>query len=248
MENNIVEFDRFAEDYCDEWVKNLGKFGKYSDTAFLHKTLFLKNLLKNEPKSILDFGCGIGLNIPFLHDCFTNTKLYGCDVSSESIEIARKNYPYCDFNVINNINDLQIYNNIDCIFISTVLHHIPQNEHKCWIDGLYNILSSNVNNTVGGGYIVIFEHNLFNPVTKSVVKKSKVDEDATMLSPKYCKRLLSNNFYHTKINGKEIKLKKDNVKLTYTYFFPWRNKLFTFIERLLFWLPVGAQYCVYARK
>ena len=143
MNNVNAEFDKFAEEYHDEAIKDLGKFGKYRDTAFIYKAQMLKDILNNEPQTILDFGCGIGLNIPYLHKYFKNTKLYGCDVSSESIEIAKNNYPYCEFNVIQNINDLHIYINIDCIFISTVLHHIPEDEHKYWINGLYNILAEN---------------------------------------------------------------------------------------------------------
>jgi 2-polyprenyl-3-methyl-5-hydroxy-6-metoxy-1,4-benzoquinol methylase len=99
----------------------------------------------------LDFGCGIGSFIPYLHDYFKNTKLYGCDVSSGSIEIAKKNYSYCDFKTIENPNDLQIYEKFDCIIINTVLHHITQNEHECWINGLYNILADNNNRGGGGG-------------------------------------------------------------------------------------------------
>jgi trans-aconitate methyltransferase len=238
MDKNADEFNEIADSYSDI-RKNV--LGKYSDTAFIYKTQLLKHILLNEPKSILDFGCGIGLNIPYLHDLFENTKLFGCDVSPKSIEIAKKNYPYCDFNVTKNTTDLQIYKNIDCVFISTVLHHIPQTEHEYWIKSLYDILSKE-------GCIVIFEHNMKNFFTKSIITKPNVDVGATMLSSEYCKRLLLNNFYNTKIRGKEILLRKDKVKLRYTYFFPWRNKLFTFIEHCLFWLPFGAQYCVYARK
>jgi hypothetical protein len=88
-----------------------------------------------------------------------------------------------------------------------------------------------------------------NPLTKSIVKRSELDRNGNMLNSKYCKRLLLNKFYEVKFNAdKEIFLKKDKVKLNYTYFFPWRNKFFSNIELLLFWLPFGAQYCVYARK
>jgi hypothetical protein len=87
-----------------------------------------------------------------------------------------------------------------------------------------------------------------NPITKSFVKRSKIDENAVMLNPKYCRRLLLNRFYNTKIGDKEILLRRDNVKLKYTYFSPWRNKFFAAIENFLFWLPLGAQYCVYAKK
>lgn len=87
-----------------------------------------------------------------------------------------------------------------------------------------------------------------NPLTRLVVKRSEADEETAMLNPKYCKRLLLNIFYKTTVNNRGISLKKDTVKLRYTYFFPWRNKIFTFIEYMLFWLPLDAQYCVYAKK
>lgn len=141
MNDTNADFDKVAGNYYEESKNELGRFSKYRDTAFIYKAQLLKHILKDEPKSILDFGCGIGLNIPYLHEEFKNSKLYGCDVSSASIEIAKKNYKYCDFRIINNAVDLEIYRDIDCIFISTVLHHIPENEHKYWINGLYNILT-----------------------------------------------------------------------------------------------------------
>ncbi|MDR1193065.1 MAG: class I SAM-dependent methyltransferase [Peptococcaceae bacterium] len=245
MENKTAEFDKLAEDYNEIVAKDLGKFGKYRDTAFIYKVKYLRYILKKEPKTILDYGCGIGSFIPYLHNCFKNAKLYGCDISSESIKTARMNYSYCDFRVIENVNDLRLYEKVDCVIINTVLHHIPPNEHEYWINGLYSILNENYN---GGGIIVIFEHNMGNPLTKSFVKNTKIDENAVMLDPKYCKRLLLNKFYHTKIGDKETILEKDRVKLAFTYFFPWRNTLFTIVERFLFWLPLGAQYCVYAKK
>jgi ubiquinone/menaquinone biosynthesis C-methylase UbiE len=133
MENKCAEFDKFAEDYNQSIINDLGKLGKYRNSAFIYKINCLKNILREEPKSILDFGCGIGSFIPYLHDSFTNSKLYGCDISSKSIEIVKNN--------------------------------------------------------------------------------------AVMLSPKYCKRLLLNRFYNTESGDKEILLKKDNLKLKYTYFF-----------------------------
>jgi trans-aconitate methyltransferase len=153
MENNEMEFDKFADGYNEIIKKELGIFGKYRETAFTYKVQLLRHILGNKPKSILDFGCGVGSNIPYLHSYFKDTKLYGCDVSSESISIAQAKYPYGDFAVINKIDDLEIYKKIDCIFISSVLHHIPQNEHEYWIGGLYNSLSENRPDRGGGGIL-----------------------------------------------------------------------------------------------
>lgn len=249
MQNKPAEFDGMAEGYRDKRARSLGKFGKYGDSAFLYKAQFLKGIFKKEPRSILDFGCGVGANIPYLRTHFKNARLFGCDVSSKSIELANKNYEYCKFDVVDDVDGLKIYKDVDCVFVNTVLHHIPPEEHKRWIDGLYGILSDNAGLIgCGGGVICVFEHNMNNPVTKSVVTKSEIDRDATMLSAAYCKRLLQNAFYRAKTEGKELKLAGDGVKLKYTYFFPWRNRIFANIERLLRWAPVGAQYCVYAEK
>jgi SAM-dependent methyltransferase len=252
MQNKSIadEFDNYAESYHDKKAEDLGRFGKYGDTAFIYKARFLKKLFKKEPESILDFGCGVGGNIPYLRDSFKNARLFGCDISPKSVEIAKKSYEYGKFDVVADADGLKIYKDIDCVFVSTVLHHIPPEEHRIWIDGLHGILSDGAGliGRGGGGVICVFEHNMNNPVTKSIVTKSGVDEGATMLSAPYCERLLRNAFCRAEISGKEIKPAKDRVKLKYTYFFPWRNRLFTGIESLLHWVPLGAQYCVYAEK
>ncbi|MDR0685035.1 MAG: class I SAM-dependent methyltransferase [Spirochaetaceae bacterium] len=150
MENRNTEFDKLAENYNEITLKYLGKLDKFRDTAFIYKTNYLEYLFNNEPKTILDFGCGIGSLIPYLHNAFKNTKLYGCDISPESIRVARHNYPYCDFKILKDVNDLQNYEEIDCIIINTVLHHIPQNEHEYWINGLYSILAKKEDYTISG--------------------------------------------------------------------------------------------------
>jgi ubiquinone/menaquinone biosynthesis C-methylase UbiE len=231
MRTGNAEFDAIANGYNDEIVENLGSFGKFRQSMLFYKSQYLKYLLPKEPKGILDYGCGIGMNIPYLREYFPNTNLYGCDISKESIRLAVENIQNCTFNVLETPKDLEIYKGkIDCIFISTVLHHIPFGEHEKWLRGLYDIMGQN-------GYLIIFEHNMKNPLTKKFVEKIPMDKDAAMLDSGYCKEMVK------KIFGKNGK-----IKLGYTYFFPWRNKIFTEIEHTLWWLPLGAQYYVLAKK
>ncbi|MCL2792123.1 MAG: class I SAM-dependent methyltransferase [Spirochaetaceae bacterium] len=238
----MAEFDKFAQNYSDEAAKDLGNFEKYRNTAFLYKSQYLKYILPKEPKGILDFGCGVGLNVPYLKKYFPNANLFGCDVSSESIKIAEDNFPYCEFSVVNTPEGLMRFRDkINVIFVSTVLHHIPSVEHEKWINGLHLAMNS-------GDYLVIFEHNIKNPITAKVVKGSKGDEEAIMLDARYCEQLVKGRFYGTLVRNQEIKVTCNNVRLRYTYFFPWRSSLFTAIERFLWFIPLGAQYCVYARK
>jgi len=116
----------------------------------------------------------------------------------------------------------------DCIFISNVFHHIPINEHKIWLEALYKLISKE-------GTIFIFEHNPYNPITKHIFNTSDIDRGAVMLKPSYCKKLFEDaNFV--------------NINRKYTLFFLWRNSFFESVERLLYWLPLGAQYYVWGKK
>jgi trans-aconitate methyltransferase len=226
-----MEFDAIANNYNNEIVENLGSFGKFRQSMLSYKSQYLKYLLPKEPQGLLDFGCGIGMNIPYLREYFPNTNLYGCDISKESIRLAGENIHDCKFDVLETPNDLEIYKGkIDCILISVVLHHIPYSEHEKWLRGLYDNMDKN-------GHMIIFEHNMKNPLTKRFVEKIPMDKDAVMLDSGYCKRIVK------KLFGKNVK-----IKLGYTYFFPWRSKIFTEIEHILWWLPLGAQYYVLAKK
>ena len=139
MKNNNIEFDKFSEDYETIIENDLSKFGINMDIGYTSKVFHLKSFFNDDPKSILDFGCGTGAFIPYLHEQFNRTKLYGCDVSSKSIDVAKEKYHFCEFKVIKNYNDLHYYKNIDCILINSFLRHIPQNEHESYINWLFNI-------------------------------------------------------------------------------------------------------------
>lgn len=226
-----VEFDSIAKKYNEQIVDSLGVFGKIKDTAHSYKSDYLKYLLPDMPNAILDFGCGIGMNLLYLQKDFPSAELFGCDVSQESVSLARETVHGCTFDTIETVDGLKIYKNkIDCVFISMVLHHIPPEEREKWISGLYDALKK-------GGHMVVFENNLKNPLTKRFVKRLPMDNNAVWLDGKYCKNIIKKTF------GEE-----SCVKLGYTYFFPWRNKIFTWIEHRLKWLPLGAQYYVIAKK
>jgi trans-aconitate methyltransferase len=171
------------------------------------------------------------MNIPYLRRYFPQAKLFGCDVSKESIRLAKSHIDYCQFDVIETPRDIKRYaHKIDCVFISTVLHHIKPDERKIWLQALYDTMKK-------GSYIVIFEHNMFNPLTRGFVERIPMDKDAVMVQAGYCKKMVQELF------GQRTKVTRG-----YTYFFPWRNRLFTRIEHTLAWLPLGAQYYVAAKK
>jgi ubiquinone/menaquinone biosynthesis C-methylase UbiE len=226
-----LSFDDLACSYDEELKDSLGKFGARNINIFAeYKIKLIKSKLFNAPSNILEFGCGTGRNNLFMKKWFPESRIYGCDISEKSLEIAGKTNPSVQYKKITNTDDLfRIYKvSFDCIFISNVLHHIPFQEHKVWIDALYKILSN-------GGNIFIFEHNPYNPITKYIFNTSEIDKGATMLSPSYCFSLLQNaNF--------------TKIKREYTLFSLWRNNLFESFEQMLYWLPLGAQYYIWGTK
>ena len=231
MEVDNVEFDEMAENLDDLVKEGLGAFAKYRETMVEYKAEYLKYLLPYEPKAILDFGCGSGLSTPYLVKYFPCAKIYGCDVSGNSINEAGKKHPDCSFSIIKNCEDLEQYRGtIDCVFISCVLHHIHPDEHEKWMRGIQNILERE-------NYLVIFEMNMLNPLSRNFVKKTPVDRNAIMLKPSYCQKLIKKTFRDLSF-----------VKIRYSYFFPWRNKFLVGLERCLAWFPLGAQYIVVAKK
>jgi len=226
-----LSFDNIAASYDKELEDSLGKFCNKDIGIFAeYKVKIVASKLYQKPLAILEFGCGTGRNNIFMKKIFPESKIFGCDISEKSIEIASNTNSCVKYDTITKPDDLILaYTEpFDCIFISNVFHHIPFDEHKVWIDALYKILSKE-------GNIFIFEHNPYNPITKHVFNNCKIDIGATMLKPSYCYNLFKKTDFTT-------------IKLKYTLFFVWRNDFFEFVERMFCWLPLGAQYYVWGRK
>jgi len=225
-------FDNIANSYDKEPKDSLGLYGRGNINIFAeYKIKIIESELSKQPANVLEFGCGTGRNSFFMKKRFPESNIYGCDISVKSLEIANKTNPAVRYNKIISPADLfGTYKEgfFDCIFISNVFHHISINEHQIWLEALFRI-------TTKGGIIFIFEHNPYNPITKHIFNTSEIDKGAVMLKPLYCKKLLEDvNF--------------TNINLRYTLFFLRRNSFFESVERMLYWLPLGAQYYVCGKK
>jgi len=225
-------FDNIADSYDNELKDSLGLYGNRDISIFAeYKIKIIEKELSKPPANILEFGCGIGRNNYFMKKRFSESNIFGCDISERSLEIASKTNPAVCYNKIVNPAELfRIYKErfFDCVFISNVFHHIPFIEHQAWLNALYEIISKD-------GTIFIFEHNPYNPITRRIFNTSDIDKGAVMLKPSYCQKLL-----------KEAKFTKINLK--YTLFFLWRNSFFESVEKILCWLPLGAQYFLWGIK
>ena len=169
-----VDFDNYTSNYNQLLHQRTRLFS--SDEAYFarYKVQILSERIQREPRRVLEFGCGIGRNIPFLCETFRSAEIMGSDISAISLEIARTKNPGIYFWREGDVAAAQ--RNFDLILVAGVFHHIPTSERVAVARLLFSRL-------VSDGLVFVFEHNPYNPVTRRIVSNCPYDEDAVLLRP-----------------------------------------------------------------
>jgi SAM-dependent methyltransferase len=234
-----AEFNKIAKNY-DNWHENLIKGSGYSREYFLeYKIREMFRILRKQnfqPKTILDFGCGVGDEEPFLRKYFPRAKICGVDISESSISIAKaKNLENVEFAALGedwiSQNTLSVFGTtFDLVFIANVFHHAPPQEHSAMVAAIKK-------NMRQGGKIFIFDLNPYNPATRHVFFKYEkpVDKNANLVKPAAIKKLLVQNGF------------KPSRKI-YTIFFPHFLRFLLPLERFLSFVPLGAHCFLHAEN
>ena len=224
------EFDTFIVNYREEQTKYLGPTGENSHYFLKLKARKLQEWvakhLNYTPKKILDFGCGDGAMTNEVKKLFPNSTIYGVDPSSESIEIAKKEYPEIPFYVSRTTVPFFENNLFDVIYCAGVFHHIPYKEHADYIRELSRIVRP-------GGLLVLFELNPLNPGTQFIFIGHPMEVNAKMLFPWYTKKITSHFTY------------KETI---FYCFFPHFLRFLRPLEKWLTKLPLGGLYGTIAQK
>ena len=230
----LDNFDKYTENYNSNLDDSLKFTGVNHDYFCRYKVKKLYNYLKKinhkiEELRILDFGCGVGNHIGHLKNAFTESELYGVDISKQSLNVAKSKFSdFCKFDLFDGFNLPYEKDFFDVIFISNVLHHIQSKDHQQVLKSLQNILKR-------GGILFIVEHNPFNPLTSQFFKNCALDIDAEMIRPRYLKRHLESLNYKC-------------IDINFIVFLPPKIKFLLFLEKYLTSLPLGAQYFCSALK
>lgn len=232
-----AEFDRHAADYdggLDNPVKRL--MGNSQDQFIAVKARWL---LRREPGlrtgglSLLDYGCGAGDLLRVLAGLGARGDFTGCDVSTGMMEEARKRWP-ADLGPVpalaaqDGARTPFAAGRFDIVTISAVLHHVPLAERDAVYRELGRVLKP-------GGRIYVFEHNPRNPLVRYVVARTPIDENAILLDEKEVRHGLLDAAHY-------------DIASDYLMFVPPGITFLRGVDRLLAWLPLGAQYVVAARK
>lgn len=227
-----AEFDSLADEYYAQHTANVAITGERPEYFAEYKVADLTRLaleLNHPPRSILDFGCGIGNSIPHFREYFSNQDVTYADISKRSIELASARFPGNENYCLIAEERLPLEDESqDITFSACVFHHIPPVEHHHWLSELRRV-------TRRGGMLVIFEHNPFNPLTLRAVNTCPLDVNAKLISgPAFRKAAESAGWARARID--------------YRLFFPAALARMRPLEQRLTWLPLGAQYRLVARR
>lgn len=224
--NEHVDFDKFSENY-NQLLNDRTKFFSASEEYFArYKVDVIRRQVTSPINTLLEYGCGIGRNIPFLRRAFPNAVVMGSDISCRSLAVARKENPGIEF--FQEGKRANLSGEFDLILVAGVYHHIPTDERAAVSRTLFWRVSPQ-------GSLFVFEHNPFNPVTRRIVNACPYDEDAALLKPTMVKKLLRQADFHIEAHS-------------YCLFVPPRLSRLIFVERLLGWLPLGGQYWIQAKR
>jgi SAM-dependent methyltransferase len=232
-----AEFDRHAAAYdggFDNPVKRL--LGNSADQFIAVKARWL---LRREPElcsgtlALLDYGCGAGDLLRVLAGHGMRAECTGCDVSTGMLDEARKRWPAAlgpaPALVVQDGPRTPLGEGLfDVVTVSAVLHHVPVAERPAVYRELARLLKS-------GGRLYVFEHNPRNPLVRYVIARTPIDANAILLGQTEVRRGLAGAAPFT-------------LSTDYLMFMPPGLPLLAGIDRLLAWLPLGAQYVVAARK
>jgi SAM-dependent methyltransferase len=224
------EFDAFADEYERLHSQNIRLSGEAPTYFAQQKAQMAASLVANALpcRRILDFGTGVGNSIEPLKRQFPASHIEGIDVSLRSLEIARSRF--ADLAMFRHFDGASIPfddGSFGLAFAACVFHHIDGSEHEALIRELRRVL-------VPGGWLTIFEHNPWNPLTRQAVNSCEFDRNARLLTARTLKAAARRAGFN-------------DVQAKYCVFFPRALRALRPFENKMGWLPLGAQYCVVAR-
>ena len=149
----LLEKSRSVEEWlCVEGIDNQQTFHNLSgkltygtfDSNNYNRKLILETILKNFPdvKSITEYGCGLGRNLLFLKKHLPNVDMYGYELCTPGVEIAREaskkfglNVEFNQLDYVNSNDSNFIYPNTDIAFTLYSLEQLP-NENRVAIENI----------------------------------------------------------------------------------------------------------------
>lgn len=238
MEQPVIpaEFDRHAASYdggMDGPLKRLLGTAEHFMKVKADWLLRHDGALRQPDMRLLDYGCGAGDLMRLLTKLGARAQFTGCDVSTGMLAEAERRWPGSlgsapSLALQDGVNTGFADATFDIVIVSAVLHHVQPSHRHAVYDELARVLKP-------GGRLYVFEHNPRNPLVRYVVANTKIDENAILLDQR-------------EVRSSMPAVLREDLHAHYLMFVPPRLTFLNVIDRLLVWLPLGAQYVVTARK
>lgn len=147
MNKQRSHYNRIIESYDEAYFDELSV--KYRE-EFIYQPLF--SGLSLTGKSLLEIGCGSGLNTKYLSKKYPELSFYGCDISDKAISRFKINNPrHIGFVADITKDNLILEVPVDYCLGIGILHHCVHDLENA-IENIYNSLSDN-------GLVLLFEPN-----------------------------------------------------------------------------------------
>jgi SAM-dependent methyltransferase len=127
VESNQTHSFGSMEYYDNLWTNEWHDMERFNPTARHLERIIVKVLRTLGPiRSLIDVGCGIGVNMKRIHHHFPDLPLTGTDISPSGIELARRyvgQSPQLEYQVLN-VETAALPAKYDVVLCSQVLEHI----------------------------------------------------------------------------------------------------------------------------
>jgi len=218
------EFDEYAHSYTQLLEDSMRK--RFTqDALHFHKRkwILLQALLQSEgrvPETMnwLDVGCGQGDLLNLAGARFARAE--GCDPSGGMLKSMSRFVMHRQNSFVEIPSGSH---SLDLVTAVCVYHHVHGSDRELLTREIMRVLKPN-------GICCVIEHNPWNPVTRSIVKRCPVDVDAELLSAPAARLLFERSGFAT-------------LRTDYFLYLPERlYSHFSRSERYLQKMPFGGQY------
>ncbi len=227
-----MDFDKYASSYAEKMRASIQYCPLTHDFFTRVKAEHLCGVVeathgkKGQPV-LLDLGCGGGLTDSILKNRFQN--LHGLDVSQDLIAVAQDRNPEVNYRTYDGVRSEFEDGAFDVIFAICVWHHVPPPNWPAFAAECFRLLKP-------GGFMLVYEHNPYNPLTRLSVARCEFDSDAVLLPPRRVRQLLQSAGFQRCETNHLLFLPLDRS---------WCRRVENFLLRKI---PLGAQYVVCATK
>jgi ubiquinone/menaquinone biosynthesis C-methylase UbiE len=229
----ITDFDPYAQDYRETINRVSAPAGEDYEFFIAFRCARMKRKLAQENRigqfSILDLGCGIGAASRFLLSAFPGSTVVGVDPSASSIAIARQQeLPEGNRFLQATAQEIPLPDgSIDLVYSNGIFHHMAESSWSQAFVELRRVLRPR-------GHIFIFENNPANPLMRRTMRQNPFDLGVDPIPPP---RLAAS----AQSAGLTVR------QTGYYFFFPHVLRFLRPMETVMEWLPMGAQYFIWAQ-